>query len=307
MPRSPRPSDGVALADTVAASLCGPTPTDLRYHLRRRAASSCAGAIRWRGNVMESSSSEGSDSDGTPAIPSAFEERLGHRFADRSLLVRALTHTSWRNEEADCDADNQRLEFLGDAVLELVVSELLFVRFPDQGEGDLTRHRASLVRADRLAEHARALHIGEVLRLGRGERRSGGAEKESILSDAYEAVIGAVFLDGGLDAARACVASHVDGLFPDDVDVTPPQDAKSRLQEEVQGRHRLTPRYALVEGRGPDHDKTFVVRVQVPGVVEAVGEGRSKKEAAQAAAAAAFERLRSRDETPMDVEPGTGD
>jgi ribonuclease-3 len=224
-------------------------------------------------------------------IPEGFEERLGHTFRDRSLLVRALTHTSWRNEEAICEEDNQRLEFLGDAVVELVVSERLFRRYPDLGEGDLTRHRANLVRADRLAALARGLSIGKALRLGRGERRSGGATKESILSDAYEAVVGAIYLDGGLEAARACVELHVELALEGEDDDVPPQDAKSRLQEEVQAQHRITPRYELVEEHGPDHDKTFVVAVSVPGVLAARGEGHSKKEAAQAAAAAAWEEL----------------
>ena len=224
-------------------------------------------------------------------MSSPFEETFGYAFHDPGLLERALTHPSARNENPDLRADNQRLEYLGDAVLELVVSELLYRRYPDADEGMLTRCRANLVRTDRLASLARALGIGEELRLGRGERLSGGADKDSILADAYEAVLGAVYLDGGLDGAAACVRRHIDDALLPEGEAEVPQDPKSRLQEETQRSHRVTPRYELLAQHGPDHDRCYVVAVDVPGLPALRGEGASKKSAEQAAAAAALSVL----------------
>lgn len=226
------------------------------------------------------------DPERIPAEVCAFEERLAYRFHDRRLLLRALTHSSWRNEDAVCRRDNQRLEFLGDAVLSLVVSEAIFRRLPDVPEGELTRKRARIVRGSALAAASRRLDLGRALRLGRGETRSGGAGKDSILADAFEAVLGAVYLDGGYTAAAAVVRR----LFAEQLEAGEGlRDPKSRLQEAVQTGGRGAPEYELLRREGPEHEATFVVAVSVDGERVAEGQGRSKKDAEMAAAAVALE------------------
>jgi ribonuclease III len=216
-------------------------------------------------------------------------ERLGHRFADPSILVQALSHRSWCGER-DGEPSNERLEFLGDAVLGLVVAEEAYDRFPDLPEGKLAKIRAAVVNARALAEIAEDLGVGPELLLGRGEEASGGRTKVSILADTLEAVIGAVYLDGGWAAARPLVL----GLLGDRIERAAAEpddfDHKSRLQELAVRRGEGTPRY-VVNGSGPDHDRHFVARVLIGGAERGVGEGTSKKDAEQAAAGAALSEL----------------
>ena len=222
---------------------------------------------------------------------SDLETRLGYVFRDRALAETALTHTSWRNEApAPGRADNERLEFLGDAVLALVVSDLLMRRLPDSAEGDLTRARAGLVSEGGLARAAGALDLGRFLFVGRGEERTGGRARPSILADALEALMGAVYLDGGLDAVTAVVGR----LFqPDlaDVESHARLDYKSRLQERAQALWQAAPVYQVVAESGPDHDKRFEVALSFAGREWARASGRSKKEAEQSAAAVALETI----------------
>jgi ribonuclease III len=217
----------------------------------------------------------------------ALEAGLGHAFVRPEHLERALTHRS----VADV-AHNETLEFLGDAVLALAVADLLMRAFPDAREGDLSKLRASLVNAEALAGRARALDLGRWLRLGRGEERSGGRDKEKILASAYEALLGAVYLDGGYEAARRVVETHFAAELPlATAEVPGGRDYKTRLQELTQRRFREAPVYALVEERGPDHAKEFVVELSLGGQVHGRGVGRSKKLAEQAAAMEALAAL----------------
>jgi len=215
-------------------------------------------------------------------------ERLGHRFADPALLELAITHRSLANEQG-LGEHNERLEFLGDAVLGLIVVDRLFRRRPEEAEGELARAKAALVSATALAPYAEATGLGEVLRLGVGELRSGGRRKRSLLADGWEALLGAVYLDGGMAAAGAVVDRYLDWAERR-IEVRQ-RDPKTELQERLQARGRPLPEYAIVEERGPEHDKTFLCRVDGGEEVVGVGEGRTKKEAQQAAAAAALDAL----------------
>jgi ribonuclease-3 len=221
----------------------------------------------------------------TPEARQALESGLAHRFVRPERLATALTHRSFGGEEPN----NETLEFLGDAVLALAISDLLMTRFPDAREGDLSKMRAALVNAAALAARGRALGVGRWLRLGKGEERSGGREKESILASAYEAVLGAVYLDAGYEAARSVVAAQ---FAADVAEVTAGQrDYKTRLQELTQRLYRETPVYALVSESGPDHDKQFVTEITIGGRPSGRGTGRTKKAAEQAAAMAALAAL----------------
>ena len=220
----------------------------------------------------------------------ALAERLGHTFGDLSLLQHALAHRSWCGEQEGGAPSNERLEFLGDAVLGLIVAGHTYERFPDFAEGKLAKVRSAVVNARVLAEVARRLGVGDVLLLGRGEQGSGGRTKASILADAFEAILGAVYLDAGWQASRELVLRELGeaieraGEEPDDF------DHKSRLQEKAVRDGEGTPRYVVV-GSGPDHDRTYVAEVLLGGTVRGTGEGRSKKDAEQAAALAAWEEL----------------
>jgi ribonuclease-3 len=213
------------------------------------------------------------------------------QFKNPAALARALTHRSYLNENDDVYEDNERLEFLGDAVLDLVAAELLYQRLPEMREGRLTRLRASLVSAERFAALAQSLGLGARIRMGRGEEASGGRTRPSMLSDAFEAVIGAYYLDSGLQAVREFMeplfAPLLEQVIRDDTDV----DDKSLLQEWSQAERRQTPRYRVVSESGPDHERTFVVQVSLGDAVVGQGEGRSKRAAEQAAAADARRRL----------------
>ncbi len=222
------------------------------------------------------------------------EERLAYRFNDRSLACRALTHPSWQHEQnGDGDDDYQRLEFLGDAVLGMLLAEMLYSRFPGWDEGNLSRSRADLAGQGTLAGLARSLDLGGFIRLGRGEEQTAGHSKDSILSDVLEALIAAIYQDGGLEAARSLVAR----LFDSMLDVTdsrdPGRDAKSELQELLSARGLPPPEYRLSEESGPPHDRLFRFELLVDGSVAGEGEGRSKKIAQKAAAAQALERFSS--------------
>jgi ribonuclease-3 len=218
----------------------------------------------------------------------ALEGRLGHAFAERALCETALTHKSWLNEAMDATrTDNERLEFLGDAVLALVVSDLLMTRFPDRSEGELSKARAVIVSEAGLSKTAQGIGLGQWIFLGRGEDQAGGRGKASILSDALEALMGAVYLDGGLEAARK-VADHLFTEALKDVETQTRQDYKSRLQERSQALLQATPQYRVVGQEGPDHDKRFSVTISLGGREYGRAVGRSKKEAEQSAAAQAL-------------------
>lgn len=212
------------------------------------------------------------------------EARLGHRFANRDLARRALTHVSANPSARARGESYQRLEFLGDRVLGLVVAEMLYAAFPQASEGELSQRLADLVRQESCAEVAAAWGAGEHVRLGSGEVQSGGASKRAILADVCEALIGAVFLDAGYAAARDVVARAWQErmLTPR----RPLQDAKTALQEWAQARGRPTPAYREIGRSGPDHSPKFVIRVEIDGLPTAEGEGSSKRAAEQAAAAA---------------------
>jgi ribonuclease-3 len=217
------------------------------------------------------------------------EARLAYHFRDPGLLRRSLTHRSFAG--GDPGLNNEQLEFLGDAVLSLAMGDLLIQRFSDRPEGDLSKVRASLVNEAVLARKAAELGLGAHLLVGRGEERTGGRRKPSILAGAYEAVLGAVYLDGGYEAARQVVLSHFHRAIDDHATVGL-QDYKTRLQEITQSRFKEVPTYRLVRETGPDHDKRFVSQILVAGKVYGRGVGRSKKIAEQAAAMQALERLR---------------
>lgn len=230
------------------------------------------------------------------------EKRLGHRFRRPDLLEAALTHRSYAHEQADGvpagagddgEAHYERLEFLGDAVLGLVTAEHLFATHPELPEGELTKLKSRLVSRPVLARHASEIGLGEELRLGVGEERSGGRRKASLLADVYEAVIGALFVDAGLPAASRLILTHLQADL--ERRQPGPTDAKTRLQEAVQARGWGLPSYRLVAAAGPDHDKLFTVECRLGGERAGVGEGRSKKVAEQAAAAAALDSLEATD------------
>lgn len=227
------------------------------------------------------------------ALLSTLERRLGRRFADRALLEQALTHSSWMHENAtESRRDYERLEFLGDALLGLFVAEMLFRNDPAASEGELTLRKQGLVSMPALATAARRLDLGAYLLLGRGEEASGGREKDSLLADAFEAVLGAVFLDGGIRAGRGFVRRSL-GSFkgPPGGSGSGGRDAKTELQERWQALSRLTPRYRIVETKGPPHAREFTVEVLAGDRVLATGHGRSRKGAEQDAAATALEAL----------------
>jgi len=211
------------------------------------------------------------------------QRRLGHRFVDPTLLERALTHRSWAHDQTPPERDYERLEFLGDAVLGVIVAEKLFSMYPHD-EGHLTRARSGLVRKEHLSSVAQKLELGQHLRLGKGEEASGGRDKPSILSDVFEAVLGAVHLDGGLEAARSLVLRTMDQAFHEGAGLEAPRDARTLLQEHLQQLGRGTPSYRIVRSEGPPHAPTWTQEVVVAGEVLGRGVGPSKQQAARAAA-----------------------
>jgi ribonuclease-3 len=230
------------------------------------------------------------------------EERLGYRFAKPDLLERALTHSSAIPELRATHAaestpglfpqDNEQLEFLGDAVLDMLASEYLLAAFPDWSEGQLSKSRARMVNARALELAARRLHLGEHLRLGRGEEKTGGRDKPAILADALEAVIAAIYLEGGLEAARQVLRRTLfEFALEERGERIADSDRKSALQEFLQGRGQPPAEYRLAAETGPDHQKKFEIEVWVGGERMASGKGNTKKEAEQRAAHTALERL----------------
>jgi ribonuclease-3 len=217
------------------------------------------------------------------------EEKLGYTFRDPALLENALTHSSCANESRGKLQSNERLEFLGDSILGMVVAEHLFRNHPELPEGDLTRTRAALVCEDSLVEVAEALGLGDYLKLGKGEEAGGGRNRPSIRADAVEAVLAAVYLDGGIGSARKIIQKYI--LSKEISGRKTVRDYKTALQELVQRESGHVLKYCLTGEDGPDHNKRFFVDVQLNGKAVGNGEGRSKKEAEQMAAKAAFEAL----------------
>ena len=226
----------------------------------------------------------------------ALQQAIGYRFRDRGLLEHAMTHTSRANEDVSGGVrDNESMEFLGDAVIGFVIADVLFREFPQFDEGEKSKTKAALVSTTTLARQAERLALGDHLLLGRGEEKTGGRRKQALLADGYEALIAAIYLDGGIEHVRAFIIREFSGLLGEvrQHGVAGPQDYKSALQELLQSREMPLPEYRLVGAVGPDHRKLFQVEVMVNG--ESLGEssGPSKKEAEQDAARVALDKLRS--------------
>ncbi len=218
------------------------------------------------------------------------DKLLDKLFTNPDLLNLALTHRSWVNEHAHIRESNERLEFLGDAILEFIVSKELYNRFPDKEEGYLTALRANLVNTVNLSQIAQKLELGEKLFLSKGEEETGGRTNQSILADTVEAIIGALYIDGGVEKSEDFIYKHL--LIEIDQKLTQPlKDAKSRLQEHVQSQGYLAPKYEVIEEVGPDHNKIFTIEVLVNGSRWGIGNGKNKSEAAQSAAADALSKI----------------
>jgi ribonuclease-3 len=220
------------------------------------------------------------------------QRRIGHHFRNMQLLTQALTHRSYVHGSNKNCKDNERLEFLGDSVIELAVSHLLVGRFPCMAEGGLSKARALLVKEATLASLARRVQLGKALRLGRGEEETGGREKDSILAGCLEAVLAAVYLDGGYAKVFRVVEGLYTALLKEMQGEWQEQDFKTRLQEYMQKHFDTTPRYVVTDEKGPDHAKTFGVVITINGKAYGSGRGKSKKEAEQRAAAEALKSLR---------------
>jgi ribonuclease-3 len=221
----------------------------------------------------------------------SLEDALGVKFNDYSLLSRALTHRSFLNENpGEAIEDNERLEYLGDAVLDFVVAAYLYHRFPEMKEGELTMLRAALVRTRTLAAIARDLSLGQNLRLGHGEAESGGRERLANLCAGFEALVGALYLDQGLAVVEPWIHQLISPYLQQIITQSAHRDAKSEFQIWSQSKYNATPRYQVIEDEGPDHDKVFTVAVLVEDQTWGVGQGGSKQKAAQAAASAAMEK-----------------
>lgn len=223
--------------------------------------------------------------------PASLVKRLGLPFTDLLLVKRALTHRSYVNEHPEALEDNERLEFLGDAVLDFVVGAWLYNRFPEMLEGELTRLRAALVCTDQLAEFARALNLGNAMLLGRGELQNGGRERAILLCSTFEALVGALYLQGGLEAVQAFTHPLLEGATTSLLLQTTLQDPKSRLQEWSQQQKLGLPRYTTVQVEGPEHARCFEVEVHISGRCYGRGRGHNKQEAARRAAEAALIRI----------------
>lgn len=222
---------------------------------------------------------------------SSLEHLLGHTFRAPNLLVEALTHRSYLNEHREyTGSHNERLEFLGDAVLELAATDFLFKKFPAKTEGDLTSYRAALVNTVSLAESAQALGVGEFLLLSKGESRDTGRARDVILADVFEAIIGAIYLDAGYPAAEVFIQKNLCGKIDTIIAKRSYQDAKSQFQEMAQEKQGITPNYETLSEVGPDHAKVFTVGVFIGDKEIARGEGQSKQEAEQKAAQAGLDK-----------------
>lgn len=223
--------------------------------------------------------------------PQKFAERVGLAFDDILLLSRALTHRSYLNEHPEAIEDNERLEFLGDAVLDFVVGVWLYNRFPEMAEGELTRLRAALVKTDQLAYFGRQIELGRALRLGRGEEENGGRKRRAMLCGAYEALMGALSLDQGIGAVETFIGKQLEKAVEEILHDQRDKDPKSLLQEIVQSGGHPAPNYVVVGESGPDHAKIFQVEVYGKGELLGSGTGTSKHEASMAAAQDALDKL----------------
>ena len=223
--------------------------------------------------------------------PEHLAERLNLQVADLLLVSRSLTHRSYLNEHPEALEDNERLEFLGDAILDFVVGAWLYHRYPEMPEGDLTRMRSALVHTEQLADFARLVHLGDAMRLGRGETQAGGKSRSALLCDTFEALIGALFLDGGIEAVNRFMAPFLEETAEDIILHHKNEDPKSLLQEWAQSQGHLAPQYMTRDAHGPDHSKTFDVDVLIAGVYYASGSGPSKQTAAKDAARKALIKL----------------
>ncbi|MBZ0292871.1 MAG: ribonuclease III [Anaerolineae bacterium] len=214
-----------------------------------------------------------------------FQAELGLQFSDELLLEQALTHRSYLNEQdGEGVGDNERLEFLGDSVLDFLITDLLYRKFPEMPEGEMTRLRAALVRTDTLAQVGRECRLGPVLRMGKGEEQSGGRDRRNILCDAFEALVGALYLDQGVAAVERFVMPRLFPLIEYILAEGLHRDARSMFQEWSQAQHNVTPVYRVASEEGPDHEKAFTVEVLVDETIAGRGTGPSKQTAAQAAA-----------------------
>lgn len=219
-----------------------------------------------------------------------FENIIEYNFKNKEYILEALTHSSYSNENKDYDF-NERLEFLGDSVLSIVVSEYLFKKETNLPEGELTKLRANIVCEESLSEVANEINLGEHMLLGKGEEATGGRQRISILADAFEAVIAAIYLDGGLESARSFVLKYMENIIIDSRKGKIFRDYKTHLQEVLQGQGENNIWYKLVEEKGPDHNKRFIMQVGVNETVLGIGEGKSKKEAEQLAARVAIKDI----------------
>lgn len=242
-------------------------------------------------------SSKSTMASADPLPPAEWAELHHLRFHNSGLLTEALTHSSYANEAGGVEApDNERLEYLGDAVLGLVSADMAFRMMPGATEGEMTLLRVALVRREALADLARRIRLGEALRMSAGEVKTGGRGRSKMLADAFEALVGAMYLDLGLEAVRAFLVPMLDALARKTIQDQNLVDARSRFHYRIESEHGAMPVYRVVSETGPEHHREYVIEVMVKGVVWGTGSGHTKRIAAQAAAAEALARL----ETPMD-------
>ncbi len=227
--------------------------------------------------------------------PDAFALRVGLHFDNLSVLERALTHSSYLNEHPEAIEDNERLEFLGDAVLDFLVGAWLYHHFPELREGDLTRLRAALVKTEQLAEFAKKIKLGQALRLGKGEWKTGGRYRQALLCGAFEALVGALYLDGGLDVVDQFLEPFLEPAVEKILATREDRDPKSELQEIIQSRGFPPPYYRIVSSSGPEHEKTFVVEVLMGDISLSQGVGKNKHAAEKAAAQQALQLIKRMD------------
>ena len=223
--------------------------------------------------------------------PTDFSHRIGLDFNNLALLTRALTHRSYINENPDSLEDNERLEFLGDAILDFIVAAWLYHRYPEMTEGDLTLVRTALVRTEQLADFANLIDLGSALRLGQGEIVSGGRSRKALLCAGFEALIGSIYLDQGIEAVEKFFEPYLVQAVGIILEDGQPRDPKSLLQEWSQARGHQSPVYKTTKESGPDHEKIFEVQVSVPGIITGDGKGNSKREASKLAAKQALDKL----------------
>ncbi len=223
--------------------------------------------------------------------PTDFNHRIGLDFNNLALLTRALTHRSYINENPDSLEDNERLEYLGDAILDFIVAAWLYHSYPEMAEGDLTLVRTALVRTEQLADFASMIDLGSALRLGQGEIVSGGRSRKALLCAGFEALIGSIYLDRGIEAVEKFFEPYLVQAVSIILENGQPRDPKSLLQEWSQARGYESPVYETMKESGPDHEKIFEVQVSVPGIIIGVGKGNSKREASKLAAKQALDKL----------------